>query len=94
VLIFNNDHNSALIITCLRISFCIEKVRAWLDWGPWSGCSASCDGGLRSRSRDLNITSSVDQYWQGGEFTQVQICGRSACSGMFTRHMQNVLIAH
>ncbi|XP_060583745.1 coadhesin-like isoform X2 [Ruditapes philippinarum] len=58
------------------------SIRAWLDWGPWSGCSASCDGGLRSRSRDFdwNGTSSVGQYWQGGEFTQVQICGRSACS--------------
>jgi hypothetical protein len=47
----------------------------------------------------MNVTSSVGQFWQDGEFTQVQICGRSACSGMFTimilkRHMQNVLIAH
>merc|ERR1712147_486195 len=37
----------------------------WMEWSAWTGCSATCMGGQRSRSRDCNYIAEVGQQCIG-----------------------------
>lgn len=82
------------IILCdiLLICFCIweylfltedDSVLAngqWNPWGPWSGCSKSCDGGWQRRVRVCQGAAVTGQQCDGtGE--EVRKCSDQRCPG-------------
>ncbi|XP_053385396.1 uncharacterized protein LOC123537769 [Mercenaria mercenaria] len=52
----------------------------WTEWGGWGNCSASCDWGLRKRSRSCT-NPCPDPYGKycDGDSSDVEICYRKAC---------------
>ncbi|KAH0520309.1 SCO-spondin [Microtus ochrogaster] len=58
----------------------------WSPWGPWSGCSRSCGGGLRSRTRacDQPPPQGLGDFCEGpqaqGEACQAHPCPVTNCS--------------
>eukprot|EP00434_Breviolum_minutum_P022929 symbB.v1.2.020228.t1/scaffold1690.1/size105730/2 len=48
-------------------------------WGEWGECSASCDGGMRERSRHIKTPNSNDGAPCEGPVEQIQGCGEIAC---------------
>ena len=50
------------------------------EWGEWSTCSASCDGGERTRSRNCeNWCTNVDDTNSDHTRTQTEACNLDAC---------------
>ena len=50
------------------------------EWGEWSTCSALCDGGERTRSRDCeNWCTNVDDTNSDQTTTQTEACNPEAC---------------
>ncbi|KAG8581952.1 hypothetical protein GDO81_007864 [Engystomops pustulosus] len=50
----------------------------WNHWGPWSGCSRSCDGGWEKRTRSCQGITITGQQCEGsGE--DVQKCNEQRC---------------
>ncbi|XP_069830689.1 adhesion G protein-coupled receptor B3 isoform X4 [Dendropsophus ebraccatus] len=50
----------------------------WNHWGPWSGCSRSCDGGWEKRTRSCQGIANTGQPCEGsGE--DVQKCNEQRC---------------
>ncbi|XP_078487990.1 semaphorin-5B-like [Ciona intestinalis] len=50
----------------------------WTTWGNWTDCTASCDGGLRSRSRSCTLGSPGD-FGCDGPITMQDYCNPDAC---------------
>ncbi|XP_076098251.1 SCO-spondin-like [Mytilus galloprovincialis] len=53
----------------------------WFEWGPWSLCTVTCDGGLRSRSRECDM----DSYGNltaacAGDATVTEACHTFSCT--------------
>ena len=46
------------------------------EWGTWSECSATCDGGSRTRTR--TCTQTCDNV-QSDELSQTEDCGMDEC---------------
>lgn len=52
----------------------------WNPWGPWSGCSKSCDGGWQRRARVCQGAAVTGQQCDGtGE--EVRKCSDQRCPG-------------
>lgn len=47
---------------------------AWSDWGAWSSCSKTCDGGLTSRSRRIATPGNTCGRPLNGSSTEVLSC--------------------
>ena len=52
----------------------------WSDWSPWSPCSASCDTGLKTRTRYCTQFGGICT----GHSVETDFCGRTICLGMYT----------
>lgn len=48
------------------------------DWTPWSGCSANCGGGVRSKSREVKVTPEHGGD-PCGETSKTETCNLQAC---------------
>jgi hypothetical protein len=48
------------------------------DWTPWSGCSAACGGGVRSKSREVKVTPEHGGD-PCGETSKTETCNLQAC---------------
>lgn len=55
---------------------------AWGAWSPWTGCTVSCGGGMRSRMRacDSPAPQGGGDYCEGPP-TQLEACGLNPCPG-------------
>ncbi|XP_066483571.1 SCO-spondin-like [Tiliqua scincoides] len=53
---------------------------AWGDWSPWTACTISCGGGMRSRMRacDSPAPQGGGDYCEGPP-TQLEACGLNPC---------------
>ena len=51
----------------------------WDEWGEWSTCSKSCDGGESSRTRAILTPSSNGGRDCTGEGTETKTCNNTAC---------------
>lgn len=49
------------------------------DWSDWSECSATCDGGQKSRSREASAGADGSWYPCKGELKQTSPCAADAC---------------
>uniref|UniRef100_A0ABM5GM22 SCO-spondin n=1 Tax=Pogona vitticeps TaxID=103695 RepID=A0ABM5GM22_9SAUR len=56
---------------------------AWGSWSPWTACTVSCGGGMRSRIRacDSPAPQGSGDYCEGPP-TQVEACGLNPCPGL------------
>ncbi|XP_068939311.1 SCO-spondin-like [Petaurus breviceps papuanus] len=65
-----------------------DRSGGWGLWGPWSACSRTCGGGLRSRMRlcDQPLPQGLGDYCEGphaqGEACQALPCPVSNCSAI------------
>ncbi|XP_045177493.2 hemicentin-1-like [Mercenaria mercenaria] len=52
----------------------------WTNWGGWDSCSASCNGGIRKRSRSCTNPSPDEhgKYCDGDPF-HVEMCNKQSC---------------
>ena len=52
------------------------------DWKPWGDCSATCDGGIKTREREV-----VQEAEDGGEtcpaLEETMVCNTKQCPGSF-----------
>ena len=60
------------------------------EWGPWSACSHSCEGGTQSRYRacDAPAPSEGGRDCQGAP-QQERMCNLDVCPGQYQRHLAN-----
>lgn len=49
----------------------------WRDWGPWHGCSASCDG-VKRRTREIGVQGHGKGKFCAGPAEEVVTCNPSA----------------
>lgn len=60
------------------ISYLALTILVWTSWSDWTGCSATCNGG--SRSRDRVCTHLIPNVIQcSGHSTEVEVCGNTIC---------------
>lgn len=52
----------------------------WNPWGPWSGCSKSCDGGWQRRARVCQ-GAAVTGHQCDGTGEEVRKCSDQRCPG-------------
>jgi len=53
---------------------------AWGEWGYWSDCSASCDGGEQTRMRLIETTpKNGGKVCKPGDMVEVQACNKVPC---------------
>lgn len=59
-----------------------SEAGSWSPWGPWSGCSRSCGGGLRSRTRacDQPPPQGLGDFCEGPQ-AQGEACQAQPCPG-------------
>ena len=57
----------------------------WGDWSEWSGCSVTCDGGVRERTRICNAPApengGKDCGVDGSLGRDIKICNKNPCPG-------------
>lgn len=51
----------------------------WADWGPWSGCSATCSNGTRARHRELGQPPSSCGKPPIGKKDDFEVCMNAPC---------------
>ncbi len=58
---------------------------SWGDWGPWSGCTASCGGGTRTREQLCNDSDPTDDNIEctGDPATGEEVCNTGLCRKCF-----------
>lgn len=65
----------------------------WNPWGPWSGCSKSCDGGWQRRVRVCQGQAVTGQQCEGnGE--EVHKCSEQRCPGNCMDNKHQELVPH
>ena len=52
----------------------------WSNWKDWGKCSASCGGGLKSRSRECKHLT-WDCSAEGSKGTETRRCNQKKCPG-------------
>ncbi|XP_060594093.1 thrombospondin-1-like isoform X2 [Ruditapes philippinarum] len=74
----------------LEYKICMQAPCAnggWSSWGTWTTCSATCDGGLRSRFRNCsNPSPSLHGQYCAGPATEVDDCNQKQCVIVFLAH--------
>ncbi|KAF7236260.1 SCO-spondin, partial [Varanus komodoensis] len=70
---------SGQVGNCSRAA-CGDGSGGWGAWSPWTGCTVSCGGGMRSRTRacDSPAPQGGGDYCEGPP-TQVEACGLDPC---------------
>ncbi|XP_033107998.1 uncharacterized protein LOC117109720 [Anneissia japonica] len=59
---------------------CPELTPSWGEWGNWSQCTVSCDGGTNTRSRSCLVQEEIVATDRcGGEYRQLGACSPEAC---------------
>ena len=53
----------------------------WSQWQRWSGCSKTCGGGSRSRSRKVEIQAENGGQTCEGDSFQIEDCSTNGCPG-------------
>ena len=53
----------------------------WTDWGNWTQCSVTCNGGTRTRSRQYLVTAQYGGKGCAGEGIQTNTCNTQPCPG-------------
>ncbi len=62
-----------------EVESCAEdKCRDWTPWSPWTGCSAECGGGTRTKVRDCVETYERLQQCEGDDRTS-EDCNQQPC---------------
>ena len=61
----------------------------WTDWGNWTQCSVTCNGGTRTRSRQYLVTAQYGGKGCAGEGIQTNTCNTQPCPGEHLMCMQN-----
>ena len=51
----------------------------WTDWGNWSRCSATCDGGTQTRSRQFLVSAQYGGEACVGDSVQMATCNSQSC---------------
>lgn len=70
----------AQYVTILTMAFLQTANGQWNQWGHWSGCSKSCDGGWERRMRICQGAAVTGQQCEGtGE--EVRRCSEQRCPG-------------
>ncbi|XP_053385394.1 hemicentin-1-like isoform X2 [Mercenaria mercenaria] len=65
--------------SCMQSS-CEGTDGEWTNWGGWDICSASCNGGLRKRSRSCtNPRPDPHGKYCDGDPIQVEMCNKQTC---------------
>ncbi|XP_047127311.1 collagen alpha-1(XII) chain [Hydra vulgaris] len=59
----------------------------WSEWSQWTECSATCDGGVRSRSRTCNTPKKVGAYCDGKE-EENEPCNEEVCTSKCTKQIE------
>jgi hypothetical protein len=52
---------------------------AWTVWSEWSECTAECEGGFRTRERNIHKTPENGGLPAMGDFQQYEICNTQVC---------------
>jgi hypothetical protein len=51
----------------------------WTEWTPWGACSASCDGGYQTRTRDFAQEAAHGGMSCSGASSEDQECNPHVC---------------
>ena len=54
----------------------------WGDWGDWTKCSATCDTGLRQRSRNKEVVE-IGGGTCNGQSIESTLCEEKDCGNIF-----------
>lgn len=60
----------------------IDSGGSWSDWGSWSSCSQTCNGGRRSRTRTCEDGADCE-----GSNIDIEQCNTQACASEW---LQNI----
>lgn len=61
---------------------------AWSSWMNWNTCTASCNGGYRSRARSCSSPQpSLGGHLCDGMPSQTEICNTHGCQGLDAGHI-------
>ena len=71
------------VVLCIML-LTIFSLIVWTQWGAWSECSESCDGGIRDRIRVCE--GSVGEC--AGEAEEIDICNKEPCKGIYILFLQ------
>ena len=77
---FLNPQSSVHWTTAIDLDVFLSANGQWNQWGHWSGCSKSCDGGWERRMRTCQGVAVTGQLCEGtGE--EVRRCSEQRCPG-------------
>ena len=64
----------------LKIILRKKLFSGWLEWGPLSACSVTCDYGVQARLRNCSTGNNVD--CTGGKNYDLRVCNAGTCGSM------------
>ncbi|XP_076876939.1 LOW QUALITY PROTEIN: adhesion G protein-coupled receptor B3 [Brachyhypopomus gauderio] len=71
---------TSVCVVCVCMCVCVRLAAngQWNPWGPWSGCSKSCDGGWQRRARVCQGLAATGQPCDGTA-EEVRKCSEQRC---------------
>ena len=54
----------------------------WNSWGDWVGCTKTCGGGVKSRTRNQKTVSVNGEALCDEKMIQRLLCDKDACPGL------------
>ena len=89
-----NYKNNDIIFTNIHAIIAIKSTDyrcVWGKYGEWSACSATCDGGSRTRTRPEGRPASNGGAACSGSATETEACNTEICPGSKTlKGMQRI----